>query len=679
MAQAAAAADDRVAEQAAEDGAGEVRLGGRYGFRLERPLPELDSPRARAYLAFDQRFPTRLLFALVCAPGLPHRGDVLTALTGQPTQNWLGVAHAGVVTTPGGDERRVAAILERPEGGRLWPSIASPGPPLAELEVSHRVVPALAAALADLEYRHVAHGAIRPDNLFFLDEERRYAALGECFSEPSGLSQPTAFEPIERGLAMPLARGEGTPSSDLYSFGVTVLALLLGNDPALDRDDDELSRDKLIDGSFAALVDERQFSNRIRILLRGLLSDDPEHRWSADQVLEWCESPRANPKRTPKARRAPHPFSFADKDYYYPQVLAMEMAREPRQAAAEVRGDKLESWLRRELHDAESGEQMVYIAGLDNLGDDEVTARACLALDPKGPIRYRGLRVLPAGLGTVLASAYAEGDKAVLQVVAELLGSGLPALWGEHIDDTTSDFTAVLRSLRELKELVTGQDTGAGLERCLYELNPALPCRGPLVAEALVLTPRQLLAALEAAVAKGVETDNLLDRHVTAFIASRLPQVRGLVRRLAHKGADKTQRILAILALLAELQLREPQVSLPNICAWIGSRLEPALAIYHSAIRRQALAEKIKAIQGDGDLTAIQALIGGGASLDRDEAEYREAKREHAANQREIEALKSGGAARHRTAIGHGQRAAAGAGSLILALTVGYLLVHGLW
>lgn len=679
MAQAAAAPEHGAEAEAATGGNQEVRLGNRYGFHYDQALPELDSPRARAYLAFDQRFSTRPLFALVGTPGLPHRGDVITALSGQSAQNWLGIAQAGVIDLPGGEEHRMAAIVERPEGGRLWPSMASPAAPLSEVEISERLVPALAAALADLEYRHVAHGALRPDNLFYLDKERRYVALGECFSEPSGLSQPAVFEPIERGLAMPLARGEGTPSCDLYSLGVTVLALLLGADPAKGREDEELSREKLSEGSFAALVGKGQFSIHISTLLRGLLSDDPEIRWDAEQVTGWCENPRVNLKRSPKAQRSSRPIEFAGKDCHFTQVLALEMGLEPRLAAQLVRDDILETWLRREFHDAEGGEQLAFIAKQDKASDEDAVARACIILDPKGPIRFRGLRVMPAGLGPLLASAYDHGDKALLKALAELIGSGLPALWGERQEETTSDFTGVIRTLRELKDVVGDQSPGGGLERCLYELNSAFPCRSPVVGGALVLTPRQLLTALEAAVASSGASDNLIDRHVAAFLASRLPQVKGLLRRVAQKNGDKADRILAILALFAELQLRMPQLKLPNICAWVVPRLEPALDVYHSRIRREALAQKIKAIQGDGDLTAIEALIGGGDALTRDELEYKAAKGEHAANHSEIATLKRGGEARARAAIGLGQRAAAGMGSLILALSIGYLFVQGMW
>ena len=78
--------------------------------------------------------------------------------------------------------------------------------------------------------------------------------LGEGISGPSGFSQPVSFETIDRGFAHPLARGDGSPECDLYSFGATLLALLMGRDPADGRDDATLLADKQIQGSFAALV-----------------------------------------------------------------------------------------------------------------------------------------------------------------------------------------------------------------------------------------------------------------------------------------------------------------------------------------------------------------------------------------------------------------------------------------
>jgi hypothetical protein len=45
--------------------------------------------------------------------------------------------------------------------------------------------------------------------------------LGECVSETSGVSQPAIFEPIERAMALPTGRGEGTPPDDMFALGVT--------------------------------------------------------------------------------------------------------------------------------------------------------------------------------------------------------------------------------------------------------------------------------------------------------------------------------------------------------------------------------------------------------------------------------------------------------------------------
>ena len=678
MAERVAAKLEHPAEPDRGAGAGaEVRLDTWYRFAYDSPLPHLSSPRASAYSAFDDRFPTRGLLAMVLEPDLPHRSDVLSELMGQPAQNWLGIAAAGVFTIPGTDERRLAVILERPEGGRLWPSILSPAPPISELYISKRIVPALAGALADLEHRHIAHGAIRPDNLFYADAGRHHVALGECFSEPAGLSQPIAFEPIERALATPLARGEGTSACDLYALGVTVLALHTGRDPAAGRDDQELLQSRLVEGSYRALVGDIRISNALGTLLKGLLNDDPAIRWTPEQVAAWCKTPRVIPKPTPRPKRAPRPFSFASKEYAYAQVLAMDLSRNAAEAVKAVRGGKLENWLRRELHDAAAGEMMAHFLTRRKMSDEELITSTCLALDPNGPIRLRDLAVLPGGVGPVLAGAYAANDTDRLQAIAELLAGDLPGLWIEARDRSAPEAVTAMRALAEMQRHVKERATGFGLERCLYQLNPSLPCRSPLLAADFVLSSRDLLVALDKAVARGDGGERLLDRHITAFIASRRPQSSGILHRLARAGDDEAEAKLASLALLADLQRRERGMELPSLSAWMARRLEPVIGTFHSQIRRDVIAEKLEAIAGDGDLAKIQALLDRSGARQRDETEFAAAKREFSANQREIENSANTGTARAEAAIRYGHRVAAGAGLAILALAVGYLAIAG--
>ena len=54
-----------------------------------------------------------------------------------------------------------------------------------------------------MERLGLTHRAIRPDNLFFLDEAREILVMGDCVTAPAGFHQPPLLEPIERTMASP--------------------------------------------------------------------------------------------------------------------------------------------------------------------------------------------------------------------------------------------------------------------------------------------------------------------------------------------------------------------------------------------------------------------------------------------------------------------------------------------
>jgi hypothetical protein len=660
---------------------GGITIAQHFRIFLEQPLPALDSPRATAVMAIDNRFQTRDVFALSIDPRQAMRADVLAILRGQPAQSWLGLAASDMFELPGTGERRLAVVMERPGGQRLWPSMTEPAEPIPERTLARFVVPNVADALQDLGNRRVAHGSIRPDNLFYMDKEQSQVVVGEGISGPPGFSQPVSFETVDRGFAHPLARGDGSPEGDLYSFGVTLLALLLGHDPADGRDDATLLAEKQIQGSFAALagdVSASIISNQMRVLLRGLLADDFEQRWTPEQVLEWCENPRVNAKRLPALRRAPRPFVFNGMEFGYARPLPAAFAANRSEALAVLRDGSLAKWVRNELHDAAADERLEEaILGAGN-DDDALISQVSMALDPQGPLRFRDLVAMPDGLGPLLLDAFANRDSNRLGTIAELLKSDLPQHWAERHGGPSTQISVMLRTLGEQAGYLREQAFGFGLERCLYELNPGLPCRSQLVAEDNVASVADLLVALDRAAARGIDEDNVVDRHIAAFVGSHNSRNTVLLKRLAKAGEDVAEGNLANLALLARLQEAEKSGPLRDLCAWWRGRLTPAIESFHSVIRRDVIAAHLESAAKTGQLVKMLQAVDGIAVREQDEDEYARAKREYAANDIEIEHLAGSDINRAEAAIGLGHQIAAGLGALMLTTSLVYFALAGM-
>jgi hypothetical protein len=663
----------------ADNGQG-IEIARHFRLHYNQPLPHLDSPGAAAVTAVDTRFPTRNVFALLMEPNQLIRGDVLSVLSGQPAQNWLGLVAADIFDVPGSGGRRFAVVIERPEGQRLWPTMSSPGDPIPEVDLTRFIVPALADALNDLGGRRAIHGSVRPDNIFYIEKGHGQVVLGECISGPPSASQPAAFVPIDHGFASPLARGDGSPESDLYALGATLLALLLGRNPAGDRDDATLLRDKQIQGSFVALVGDipiATMSNHMRSLLRGLLTDDIEYRWTPEQVLEWCENPRINARRTPAPRRSPRPFGFAGQDFYYACLFPAAFASNRSEAMRVLQDGSLAKWLRAELHDAATDEKLAQAVTEAANNDETLLALSSMALDPAGPLRYRDLVVMPDGLGPLLAEAFARRDNDRLKAIADLILSELPGHWVECHGGSSNQLSIMMRTLEEQAGFLRQTTFGFGPERCLYEMNPGLPCRSPLVAQDYVRNVADLMIALDRAAARGIDGGAIIDRHIAAFIASHNARNTVFLRRVVKAGEAAAESPLASLSLLARVQIAEKVGPLRNLAAWWRTRLTPVIRTFHSSIRREVITEHLDAAAKTGSLAKLLHAVDGASVRDQDEIEYAAAKREYASNGEEIDYLARSGGDRAEAAISFGHQMAAGLGALVLASSLVYFALTG--
>jgi hypothetical protein len=91
--------------------------------------------------------------------------------------------------------------------------------------------------------------------------------------------------------------------------------------------------------------------------------------------------------------------------------LAFAMANRWQEGVRAVRSPALLAWLDRALADQPLTERIEEILASDTKsGDvegDVLLARALAVLDPQGPLWWRGLALMPDGLGTLLAEAHA--------------------------------------------------------------------------------------------------------------------------------------------------------------------------------------------------------------------------------------------------------------------------------
>ena len=77
------------------------------------------------------------------------------------------------------------------------------------------IIAPIAEALAELGLKGITHRAIRPDNIYYMDEQRTRIVLGDCCTSVPAYDQPVVLESIESGMCEPSGRGSGMYVDDM--------------------------------------------------------------------------------------------------------------------------------------------------------------------------------------------------------------------------------------------------------------------------------------------------------------------------------------------------------------------------------------------------------------------------------------------------------------------------------
>lgn len=671
------AISDEAMQGAAPPQAGQARRTreGRFEIDFGERLPGLDSPQAQAFVAHDVDHAQGLLFALVCNPTVQTRIDIADQLDDLDDPGLLGVEGFDSVAPPGEDgAHRFAIVFDRPVN-RLAPLGATEHRPFDEQTIFKVVLPPVLSALSTLHKKRITHRAIRPDNLFYLDVGQNAVALGECVSAPPGFDQPIAFEPIERAMAEPSGRGEGTPACDMYAVGVTILALLAGRWPVVTSEKDHIL-DRIEAGSIAAMLRNVSPSSAMRDLLAGLLYDDPDMRWTAEDAHAWLTGRHKSSRFFRASHDGIRPYRFLNRDYASPRAIAFAMSQDPEAARQALRDDRLTDWLTRSYGEPERAAAVNVIVGKSGnergeqgLIDEFAVASVCAVLDPTGPLRYRGQSVMLDGFGHALAHATLNQRHDVIKALERYLSKGLP-LHALRQTPPGAKRQQLESTFRALQGFVKNRSLDTGIERCLYELNPDLPCQSPLVRGYLALTLKQILLAIDAG-ARSISggANRPRDRHVATFIASRLPinerqNAAGVTER-APVGAEE---VVSDLAVLSEVQQYCHVQAVPKIARWLAERLDPVIRAFHSRDRRARVRERVQQAVETGDLRILLRVALDKRERALDQQEYSGVLARYAAFGANIEKLKAMFANRQSLAIGQGRRVAMAIAMVVLLI-----------
>ncbi len=441
------------------------------------------------------------------------------------------------------------------------------------------------------------------------------------------------FQTIEGGMTLPAGRGYGQHSDDMYALGVTILALLRGGHPMAGASDDEILTRKMASGSYTALAGGEELPFRFLEPLRGLLIDDPRSRWDLENLELWLAGQNITPRYQPPQRRAQRPFVFHEEEYLACRPLAHALAGHWDDAGEAILGKEFRAWLSHSLGVDSISEIFLEVIGhaeraaTDRVIRDRMIARVLMLLDCAAPIRFKDIRLRLDGFGPLLAAVI--DDQKRLGMLREIFSAKLPLTWFGMQDEPPGELTRHLQTLEKLAPLMERTGYGFGVERCLYELNPELPCFSPMVRRYHVREAHEIVPALEIAAQGDDRGNSPIDRHLAGFIAARCKTNFTTQFRELVNGSRTPEAALAILDILVRLEDRRNPAPKPALAAWLGELMRPVVKGYHNLNRRRRMDEGIKAAARSGDLPGLQRLLGNSAERSRDRREFEAASVEY--------------------------------------------------
>jgi len=650
---------------------GPILIRDRYFIDTDTPLPHLDQPSAHAFKVEDRNDLNSKLFALIATPGLPTRTDVMRFLKNEDVAGLLPLVDWGTIFWPLFGKRTIAVIYEEPLGGRAMDRILSKTAKITEYDIPKKVIQPLMKAITALSRAKLSHHAIRPQNIFFMDEEFEHLVLGDCVTSPPGYDQPVLFEPLERAFADKAGRGTGTERDDIYSLGATVVELILGYNPLSEAKKNDLLVARLEQGSYASLCGQARIPMSLLEPLRGMLNDSPSERWNSEDINTWLDGKKMTPLQKKIPQKAETPFTFMGASYLSPDILAWNFSFHPKEASEVIKSDEFMQWLKRGLgNDAmatalRSVVQNVNFHKDDAQGsNDYLICRASMVLSPFAPVRYKGLTFMPDGFGPEAAMAYLQtGDTLA---ATEVITLDIILFW---LDAQTTRFPGTLdlkKNFGQLKGFLNIKDPGYGLPRVLYEISPGMPCLSPLVLNSGVVDIEDLLPALDEASKYVDNKQKPIDEHIVAFIATRFQQdIHPHLKALASP-IDATS-LIGMLSLLAFLQWKLKTPAVFGLASWVGGMLGPAIETYNNRFTREDIEKEIPRLVRKGSLPEIFDLIDNAEKRKEDVSGYEEAKLEFAMAEYEIRDIEGAGSERTTKAERSGQQTASMI-SVVLAL-----------
>jgi len=666
--------------QTAANNSSPSSLNNRYDIYPGNPLPEFNSPSARAFKVEDRMQPQLKLFGLICIPGLPIRLSEIEKISGKVLPGNLNLISFGNINWPILQQKCLVLIFKSPLGQRIDKFFQSKQTQnIKKIDAINLIAKTGITSLFSLRERQLTNRSIRPDNIFFADADREEIVFGEFVTSPPGFDQPIVYETIERSMAGEGGRGQGTLDDDIYALGATLAFLLQNQFPFRGKSNEQIIFSKITLNSYQALVGKKLLTRDLSGVIRGMLQDDVIERWGFKELDTWLRGQHVKLSKNVVPKKSRRAFRFGEVDHRNLKTLAYSMSTRRESALEVIKDGSIENWIAENFKDEElinpiavAKENFADFAETTPHADELLLSRVLMLIDPKAPITYKDISYMPDGFGSAMATEMLRGGNA--EIYTESIINGIPDIWYTTSDGTNPYQYTEIEFYSKMIGYLQKAGPGFGIERCLYESNTGFACQSPIIVKENIFSIDFLLQSLNAA-EKRVDTKNSpIDRHIAAFIAAR--SKADMDEPLSKLGdLDDTIKTLSMLKLLVDLQKTMNTGTLLGLAKWVGGLMGPVIKLYHSRAKRKEVEAAVPKIVRSGSLSELLSLLDNPLEKEKDEENYLTAVDEFGETANEIEKIKGNTGPESESGDRTSKQAAAIISGLIMILLIIIMIV----
>ncbi len=596
-----------------------ILLKERFEIDFNAPLSKFNTNNSTAYKATDISDKKKPMFALISNAKTPPRLSVLPAMRSIKHSSIIKLVDYGIVFDKTQNKECFALIYKEPQGPKILDVPAERIKSLIKDKQKFiEVLQTLFSALETLNGHKIAHRAIRPDNLYFANDNLDSIVLGDCLSCFPGYAQPCAYEPIEMAIADPIAKGDGSSKDDFYSLGASLLALISKKELCTNTSPETIIASKANSSSYYYLSSSIEVPSYLESIIKGLLNDDASQRW---QYVELTNSINDKEYLNKKSdyRKPNKPLTIDGIKYNNCTAVALYLSKNQTQALDIINSKVFFEWIKKTSQVDERKKELVSLLeenALHNITPEILIAKTCILLAPSLPIIYKSLSCFPQGLPKSIyySSLYLQSKVAELK---DLIESDIINFWYSKQEDLRPP-----ASLSEYKNYLNNNAFGFGLPRIAYDYDDDIPCYSPLVGMFFVNTLGGVLRALEK---NSDNIDYLYDSNIIAYFRCKLGQRFDPIIKEINSHDDKQKR-LSILKFYVDIQNKFGPKKLTKILEKMIEFCQPLIEAYHNKKIQQEIKNKVKKVATTGLLLNLYDIIENKKSIDYDNDNYHKAK-----------------------------------------------------